>query len=185
MCQSSDDLKFQANWDGAEGESRQLLFSDLSRRFAQTPCYAMIGYSDAPGLGSISPSMMIPEHRMAELLTQVKEASVHNCPYHNTKQWPSLYTDHICDRDDFPLDTVCELDRHSDEVWFLSFSNDGTRLATASKDKLVVIYETQTFQILHVLSGHKGSVAYVAWSPDDSKLVTCTHGYMPKVSDGS
>lgn len=118
--------------------------------------------------------MMIPEHRMAELLTQVKEASIRNCPYHNTRRWPSLYTDHVCDRDDFPLDTVCELDRHTDEVWFIAFSNDGTRLATASKDSIVVIYETQSFQILHILSGHKGAVGYLAWSPDDTKLITCS-----------
>lgn len=119
--------------------------------------------------------MMIPEHRMAELLTQVKEASIQNCPYHNIRQWPSLYTDHICERGDFPLDTVCELERHTDEVWFIAFSNDGTRLATASKDSQVIIYETETFQILHILSsGHKGAVGFLAWSPDDTKLITCS-----------
>lgn len=32
MCQSSEDLKFQANWDGAQGQSRQLLFAELSRK---------------------------------------------------------------------------------------------------------------------------------------------------------
>lgn len=114
---------------------------------------------------------------MAELLTQVKESTIRSCPYHNTRQWPSLYTNHVCERDDFPLDTVCELDKHSDEVWFLAFSNDGTRLATAGKDGLVVIYETQTFQILHTLPRYKASVAYVAWSPDDKKIITCSHVY--------
>jgi len=123
--------------------------------------------------------MMIPEHRMAELLTQVKEAAIRNCPYHNTRSWPSLYTDHVCDQDDFPLDTVCELDRHTDEVWFIAFSNDGTRLATASKDSVVVIYETQSFQILHILAGHKGPVGYLSWSPDDTRLITCAQIMYP------
>jgi hypothetical protein len=31
MCQTVEDLKAKANWDGAEGESRHLLLSDLSR----------------------------------------------------------------------------------------------------------------------------------------------------------
>jgi len=118
--------------------------------------------------------MMFPEHRMAQLLTHASTAAIRNCQYHNTSQWPSLYTDHVCDRDDFPLDTVCELDKHTDEVWFIQFSNDGTRLATASRDSLVVIYETQSFTILHILSGYKGAIGYVAWSPDDTKLVTCS-----------
>jgi hypothetical protein len=35
MCPSSDDLKAQAKWDGADGESRHLLLSELSRRLSQ------------------------------------------------------------------------------------------------------------------------------------------------------
>ena len=31
MCQTVEDLKAKAAWDGAEGESRHLLLSDLSR----------------------------------------------------------------------------------------------------------------------------------------------------------
>lgn len=122
----------------------------------------------------ISPSAMIPEHRLAELLTQVKEAQAQNCVYHVDPRGPSLYMNHNCERQDFPLDTICELDLHRDEVWFLQFSNDGTKLATASKDTTVVIYETATFRYLHRLAEHAGKVAYLAWSPDDTKLVTCS-----------
>jgi hypothetical protein len=31
MCQTVEDLKAKAGWDGADGESRHLLLSDLSR----------------------------------------------------------------------------------------------------------------------------------------------------------
>lgn len=31
MCQSSEDLKAKAGWDGAHGQSRQQLLSELSR----------------------------------------------------------------------------------------------------------------------------------------------------------
>lgn len=124
---------------------------------------------------------MIPEHRLARLLTHVKNDQVLGCTYHNTAKWPSLYFDHHCQRDDLPLETLCQLDEHQDEVWFLQFSHDGTRLATASKDTRVLIYDTTTFKVIHELSDHNQPVAYVAWSPDDSRLVTCSQDNKIKV----
>lgn len=153
MCQSAEDLKYQAHWDGAAGQSRMLLLSELSK--------------------SISPSVMIPEHRLAVLLDQVKEGWISNCLYHNTAASPSLYVDHGCDRDDFPSKTVLELRHHTDEVWFLRFSHDGTKLATTSKDATVVIYDTTTFKVQHTLAEHGSGVCYVAWSPDDTRLISC------------
>jgi len=118
---------------------------------------------------------MIPEHRLAVLLDEVKESWIDNCLYHNTAASPSLYVDHMCDRENFPLTTVLELRDHTDEVWHLAFSNDGSRLATASKDHTVIIYDTTSFKPLHTLPDHASGVCYIAWSPDDSKLITCTH----------
>lgn len=92
---------------------------------------------------SISPSVMIPEHRLASLLHQVKQAQISKCLYHNTANSPSLYSDHKCDRNQFPLATVQVLKDHSDEVWFVQFSNDGTRLATSSKDNTVIIWDLE------------------------------------------
>ncbi|KAF2467902.1 WD repeat-containing protein 26 [Lindgomyces ingoldianus] len=153
MCQSADDLKFQAQWDGAKGDSRTLLLSELSK--------------------SISPSVMIPEHRLAILLDEVKQSWISNCLYHNTAASPSLYVDHTCDRDDFPMKPVLELRHHSDEVWYLKFSNDGTKLASTSKDRTVVIYDTTTYKLLHKLNEHDAGVTHVAWSPDDTRIITC------------
>lgn len=92
---------------------------------------------------SISPSVMIPEHRLASLLHQVKQTQISKCLYHNTANSPSLYSDHKCDRNQFPLATVQVLKYHSDEVWFVQFSNDGTRLATSSKDNTVIIWDLE------------------------------------------
>ncbi len=116
---------------------------------------------------------MIPENRLAILLDQVKNVWISECMYHTSTETPSLFTDHVCDRVDFPLKTVLELRSHSDEVWFIQFSNDGSMLATASKDNTVIIYETVTYRVLHTLSEHESGVCYVAWSPDDTKLITC------------
>lgn len=66
---------------------------------------------------------------------------------------------------------------HSDEVWHVAFSHDGTMLASASKDMTAVIYKVQRQEqriAKHlVLTGHTGSIGYLGWSPDDTMLATC------------
>jgi len=118
---------------------------------------------------------MIPERRLAVLLDEVKANWVQNCLYHNTYKSPSLYHDHICDREDFPNRPIHELRNHDSEVWFLAFSNNGNRLATASRDKSVNIYDVESnFRLQHSLGDHDAGVCCVAWSPDDSRILTCT-----------
>lgn len=133
-------------------------------------------------LESISPSVMIPEHRLATLLDQVKQGQVARCHYHNPLFMPSLFVDHLCDRSQFPLETAHEITQES-EVWFLAFSHDGSRLATSGEANYVTIYATASFQKLHVLHEHTAHVAYVAWSPDDTRLITCSHDRSAKVWD--
>ncbi|KAJ5536052.1 hypothetical protein N7513_009238 [Penicillium frequentans] len=144
----------QAGWDGSTSASRERLLADLSK--------------------SISPSVMIPQHRLAILLDHVKQSQINNCLYHNTAQPPSLYSDHLCDRNDFPLDVGIDLTQHTDEVWYCGFSHDGTKLVTAGSDKMVLIYDTEDFTVLHRLSDHGSGVAFASWSPDDTKLITCS-----------
>lgn len=129
----------------------------------------------------ISPSVMIPEHRLAVLLDQVQDNQVRSCLYHNTNVTPSLYHDHVCEKDDFPLQTVLELHDHTDEVWYLEFSHDGSMLATTGKDNCVIVYETSSWKPLHRLEeqhgiGEVGGVSYVAWSPDDRYILACSNG---------
>ncbi|KAK5119915.1 hypothetical protein LTR85_007241 [Meristemomyces frigidus] len=162
MCQSAEDLRRQADWDGAEGESRSLLLSEISM--------------------SISPSVMIPEHRLATLFDAVQEEQILNCRYHNTTAQPSLYTDHECLPDDFPLDTLTELKNHSDEVYKIEFSHDGSMLATGGKDGLVCVYDTTTWRLQHEIREHdrsspgdnSKSICSVAFSPDDQYLISCS-----------
>ena len=44
-------------------------------------------------------------------------------------------------RDDLPSETTQILTEHRDEVWYCRFSNDGTRLATGSKDGTIIIWD--------------------------------------------
>ena len=182
VCQSADELRSQALWDGAHGSSRNLLLSDLSSMCYQREPFR--GQCLHTLIESISPSVMLPAHRLAVLLDQVKQTQISNCLYHNPTTSPSLFSDHICDRSQFPLETHVVLVQQY-EVWFVQFSHDGRRLATGGEANTVTIYDTIDFQIRHTLAGHTKAVAYAAWSPDDTKIVTCSHDFTAKVWDTS
>jgi WD40 repeat protein len=123
----------------------------------------------------ISPQVMIPESRLSELLHQVKDNWMDNCVYHNIYESPSLFADHECGRDDFPERLIKTISEHDDEIWYLCFSHDGKKLATAGKDKSCIIYDVQrNFEVLHKLTDHDSGVCYISWSPDDTKIITCT-----------
>ncbi|KAL2037789.1 hypothetical protein N7G274_009514 [Stereocaulon virgatum] len=163
VCSSAEDLRSDARWDGAYGNSRQHLLQEISK--------------------SISPSVMIPEHRLAVLLDQIKQSQISKCLFHNPSSAPSLFTDHMCDQRQFPLHTIVELNQSVGEVWCLEFSHNGKSLAACGADIAVVIYDTITFQVRHTLREHACEVVYVSWSPDDSKLITCSKDHTAKVWD--
>jgi WD40 repeat protein len=124
---------------------------------------------------------MIPNNRLAILLNHVKQNQINQCLYHNTANPPSLYSDHMCDRNDFPLRTAVELSQHSDEVWYCQFSHDGSKLVTAGRDRHVYIYDTTNFSVYRQLEKHEEGVAHVSWSPDDTKLITCSQDKKARV----
>lgn len=133
--------------------------------------------------GRVSPSVMMPEHRLATLLTQLKRGQIANCRYHNTAASPSLYADHMCERANFPLQTMFELNRLNGEVWHVQFSHDGTRLASSGQDKVVVIYDVKTFAVSTFLHGSEEGVGGLSWSPDDSKIITCSQDKTARMHD--
>ncbi|KAH8591494.1 WD domain-containing protein [Bisporella sp. PMI_857] len=163
MCDNNHDLMNRAEWDGADGNSRHQLLSELSK--------------------CISPSVMLPEHRLAILLDQVKQSQITNCLYHNTAASPSLYQDHYCDRGDFPVNNFIELQKHDGEVWHVKFSNDGKKLASCGEDGAAIIYEVGSFEVLQSLADHDSGICSLAWSPDDSMIVTCSQDKRARLWD--
>lgn len=68
------------------------------------------------------------------------------------------------------------LESHRDEVWHVQFSHSGMMLASASKDATAIIWRVtpQGEAIhMHTLAGHEKAVAFLTWSPDDSRLLSC------------
>lgn len=165
VCPTVEDMMRQAHWHGALGNSRQTLLQELSR--------------------SISPSVMIPEHRLAVLLDQIKQSQIAKCLYHNPSTSPSLFTNHMCDRTQFPLQTAFELNQSDGEVYIVEFSHNGQGLAASGADGATVIYDTSTFQVRHTLREHTRPIVYLAWSPDDTRLITCSQDNKARVWDAS
>ncbi|KAM0346040.1 hypothetical protein ACHAPU_005801 [Fusarium lateritium] len=168
MCRSVEDLMTKAEWDGARGQSRKQLLSELSK--------------------CISPSVMLPENRLAVLLEQVKQSQIDTCLYHTEAASPSLYSDHFCDRRNFPTEVALELTDMSGEIWQVQFSHDGSKLAAGGSGHQVMIWDTHTFEVLRVLDGHDDGVGNLSFSPDDSKILCCERSGLASlwsVNDGS
>ena len=136
---------------------------------------------------------MLPQNRLLTLLDQALELQARQCPFHNAMDSvKQLYQDHKCDKKQLPTKTIQTLRLHTDEVWFIRYSNDGRKLASASKDHSVLIWNCELhsniesfnsndgsrnlrYQLSHILTGHTGGVISLAWSPSDTELLSCSN----------
>lgn len=133
---------------------------------------------------------MLPEHRLAVLLQQVKDRQVDSCVWHTSASSPSLYSDHTCEPTLFPNQVLHELEQPG-EVWQIRFSHDGKSLASCGADQFTYIWDTTTFELVYKLGSDQGEqidskdkgVGNIAWSPDDSKLVTCGRDRCARIWD--
>jgi WD40 repeat protein len=74
---------------------------------------------------------------------------------------------------------------HSDEVHSVAWSPTGAnRLASASADKTLRIWDTAGARCMTVLRGHSDSVTSVAFSPDGSRLVSASRDSTLRVWSG-
>ena len=137
MCSTPNELRMAAKWGGVKGGSRLQVLESLQR--------------------FIAPQQMVPPHRMETLLKQAARYQQDNCEYHISPGPSDLYIDHKCKLSSFPTMPAHTLKGHSDEVWFVAFSNNGEYIATASKDQTCIIWNAKV-QTYHLAISPKVSI---------------------------
>jgi WD40 repeat protein len=64
------------------------------------------------------------------------------------------------------------LEGHSDIITQIAWSADGKKLASASKDHTIQLWNTETGELRSVLEGHTDTIFGIAWSPDGEILAS-------------
>ncbi|KAH6642109.1 vegetative incompatibility protein HET-E-1 [Boeremia exigua] len=77
------------------------------------------------------------------------------------------------------------LEGHSDAVTSVAFSHDSTKLASASHDNTVKVWDASSGACLQTLEGHSSAVTSVAFSHDSTKLASASDDKTVKVWDAS
>ena len=57
----------------------------------------------------------------------------------------------------------------------VSYSPDGSRIVSGSRDDTIRIWDSKSGECLLVLKGHEGDVSSVSYSPDGSRIVSGSH----------
>lgn len=75
------------------------------------------------------------------------------------------------------------LEGHSGEVWSVAWSHDSTRLASASFDRTIKIWDPAIGRCISTLEGHSDRVRSVAWSHDMTRLASASDDNTVKIWD--
>jgi len=81
-----------------------------------------------------------------------------------------------------------ELSGHEGHVWSVAFSPDGSKLASASRDTFIRLWDLKPPQagepkLIFKLSGHRGDVSCVSFSPDGSRLASGSNDHTVRIWD--
>eukprot|EP00471_Norrisiella_sphaerica_P000103 CAMPEP_0184481676 /NCGR_PEP_ID=MMETSP0113_2-20130426/3235_1 /TAXON_ID=91329 /ORGANISM="Norrisiella sphaerica, Strain BC52" /LENGTH=550 /DNA_ID=CAMNT_0026860943 /DNA_START=153 /DNA_END=1805 /DNA_ORIENTATION=- len=159
MYSDPEDLRKAADWPGAKGGSRLKLLSKLEKL--------------------MDPFFVIPKFRMLSLLDQSLAHQISRCQFHNSKmKHLSILHDHSCSLDEIPQTCIEVKEYHKNEVWFVRFSHDGNKLASASKDKTIGIWDVVNcrLQLSRSLEAHQNPPSFIEWNPNNQLLLSsdCT-----------
>lgn len=65
----------------------------------------------------------------------------------------------------------------------MAISPDGKRVVSGGYDKILIVWDEETGQVKHVITGRAGVVFAVAWSPDGHRIVSGSRDNTLKVWD--
>ena len=77
---------------------------------------------------------------------------------------------HWCNRYFLGSETTCY--GHESDVQSVSFSPDGTQIASGSDDNTIKLWDASTGEALRTLKGHKSAVSSVSFSPDSTQIAS-------------
>ncbi len=78
-----------------------------------------------------------------------------------------------------------ELTGHGGVVWSVGFDPSGTRIATASGDKALRIWDATSGALVRTLTGHTEMVRAAVFSPDGTRIVTASNDNSARVWDAA
>lgn len=130
------------------GRRKWTISSTIARSFAKYASQTLsliITLTLSCSTGFISPTVMLPERRLATLLSQAQsyQQRHHAFPSSASEPFSLLVDAEAQSTETFPDHTSRILREHTDEVWRLAWSHSGDFLATAGKDRTVIIWNVK------------------------------------------